>query len=504
VKPQLPLSSRILLLAFLNVALLLAVFAIFARMQYRFELSSFLLAPARDRMFAVSRLIALDLPQTPRSSWNSLLARYSATYPAQFYLFLSDGSQVAGPPVTPPAAVMESIRGDQGPPSEPRGPRPPHDHGPPPDQQHRPRPPHGPGPAPDDRSLHPPHDHGYFAAVMQQSNPRRYWVGVHVPIFSGSPGPPEHGTLVWMFSSVWTNPFFFDYRPWLGVILAVVVVSVVCWLPLIRGLTRSITQLTGAAERIAEGDFEVPVSIERRDELGQLGNAIRSMAHRLSGYVHGQKRFLGDIAHELCSPLARIQVSLGILEQRAAPGEAEYIEGLHEEIEHMAGLVNELLSFSRAQVNANTPLTKVNVADTVARVLEREMPGPAAVENRVPRHLEVMAHPEYLFRSLANLVRNALRYAADGGPIVIAAHNRDEAVSISVADQGPGLPEAELDQVFRPFYRPEFARQRETGGTGLGLAIVKSCIEACGGSVVCRNRSPHGLEVEIRLAAADA
>jgi two-component system sensor histidine kinase CpxA len=480
VKPRLPLSSRILLLAFLNVALLVTVFAIFARVQYRFELSSFLLAPARDRMFAVSRLIALDLPQTPRSSWNALLARYSATYPAQFYLFASDGSQVAGPPVTPPPAMMESIRNDQGPPPEERGPHRPHDHGP-----------------------H-PHDHGYFAAFMLQTHPGQYWVGVHVPIFSGSPGPPAHGTLVWMFSSLWTNPFFFDYRPWFTVILAVIVVSIVCWLPLIRGLTRSITQLTGAAERIAEGDFAVPVSIARRDELGQLGNAIRSMAHRLSGYVQGQKRFLGDIAHELCSPISRIQVSLGILEQRAAPGQAEYIEGLHEEIEHMSGLVNELLSFSRAQVNANTPLTRVNVADTVARVLERETPGPATVETRVPRDLEVMAHPEYLFRSLSNLVRNALRYAAEGGPIVVAAHNRDEAVSISVVDQGPGLPEAELDQVFRPFYRPEFARQRETGGTGLGLAIVKSCIEACGGSVACRNRSPHGLEVEIRLAAADA
>ena len=475
-KPRLPLSSRILLLSFLNVTLLVAVFAIFARLQYRFELSSFLLAPARDRMFSVSRLIGLELPQNPPTSWTALLARFSATYPARFYLFLDDGSELAGPPVKLPASVMQSILDD--------------------------RPP-GPDPVPDPGPHH--HGRGPHEPPLLLSEAGHYWVGIHIPIFSNAPQPPAHGTLVWEFSSLWTNPFFFDYRPWLAVILAMIVVSVACWLPLIRGLTRSITQLTGAAGRIAEGDFNVPVSIQRQDELGQLAQAIRFMAHRLSSYVHGQKRFLGDVAHELCSPIARIQVSLGILEQRAAPDQAEYIDGLHEEIAQMSGLVNELLSFSRAQVNgAQTPMQAVNVSETVARVIEREAAQPAVVENRVPRNIEVMAHPEYLSRSLANLVRNAVRYAGDAGPITVTAQNGAGTVSISVADRGPGLPDGELDEVFRPFYRPEFARQRETGGTGLGLAIVKSCIEACGGSVTCRNRAPRGLEVEIRLAAAQA
>lgn len=476
-KAHLPLSTRILLLAFLNMALLVAVFAIFARVQYRFELSSFLLAPARDKMVSVSRLIALELPQTPRDSWNALLARASETYPARFCLFLNDGSELAGPPVKLPDELMRSILHDHGPPNE----------------------------GPPDRGGHHHHD-GYAGPLLLRAGyPAQYWVGIHIPVWNGSPGPPAHGTLVWTFSSLWTNSFFFEYRPWLAVIAAVVLVSVICWLPLIRGLTRSITQLTGAAERIAEGDFEVPISVRRRDELGQLGHAIGSMAHRLAGYVHGQKRFLGDIAHELCAPIARIQLSLGILEQRAAPGQEEYVEGLKEEIEHMSGLVNELLSFSRAQVRgAGKELEKVNVADVVARVLEREAAAPAVIENRVPADIEVLAHPEYLSRSIANLVRNAVRYAGDGGTISIAARNGGGEVSISVADQGPGLPEAELDEVFKPFYRPEFARQRETGGAGLGLAIVKSCVEACGGRVTCHNRSPHGLEVEIRLAAAPA
>ena len=101
-------------------------------------------------------------------------------------------------------------------------------------------------------------------------------------------------------------------------------------------------------------------------------------------------------------------------------------------------------------------------------------------------------------------MRNAIRYAGHAGPILISAKNGDGKVTITVADCGPGLPESELTEIFRPFYRPDSARQRETGGTGLGLAIVKTCIEACGGAVRCRNRSPTGLEVEISLLAPAA
>jgi two-component system, OmpR family, sensor histidine kinase CpxA len=99
-------------------------------------------------------------------------------------------------------------------------------------------------------------------------------------------------------------------------------------------------------------------------------------------------------------------------------------------------------------------------------------------------------------------VRNAIRYAGDAGPVDIAATPEGEHVKISVSDSGPGIPDRELENVFRPFYRPEFARQGETGGTGLGLAIVRDCVESCGGAVYCRNRAPSGLEVVIRLAAA--
>lgn len=482
-KTHVSLSVKILLLASLNVLLLGLVFALFVRTQYRFDLGSLLLSPGRDRILATSRLIALQLPDTDRAQWNQLLAQYTASTHASACLFTNQGTQLAGPPVNLPPAVLEMIRRDPEPPFEN------HD-------SHAAR-----SGQPQRLSPPPPPPPPLF--LIRSSAPTRYWVGVRVPIRNETAARPGHGTLVWMSSSLWTNPFFFEYKPWLAVAVAVILVSVICWLPLIRGLTHSISQLTAATGAIAEGRLETRLSLHRRDELGQLSEAINRMAERLSGFVHGQRRFLSDVAHELCSPLARIQVSLGILDQRALDNQKKYVEGVQEEVEHMSGLVNELLLFSRAQISASaTPLTRVKLAGTVRRVLERETSEKAIIETHLEERTEVMAHPEYLFRSLANVVRNAVRYAGEFGPIVISAHEKEGMVSITVADTGPGIPEAELEGVFKPFYRPELARQRETGGVGLGLAIVRTCIEACGGTVQCRNRSPKGLEVEIRLPAA--
>jgi two-component system sensor histidine kinase CpxA len=268
--------------------------------------------------------------------------------------------------------------------------------------------------------------------------------------------------------------------------------------------------VTRATGQIAEGHFDQQLPEDRGDELGQLSRAINRMAARLSGFVTGQKRFLGDIAHELCAPIARMQFGLGILEQRARDSEQESqraaVEDVQDEMRHMSSLVAELLSFSKAGMEAgHRPLVPVNVNDTAREAVAREAHG-QAVEIHVEIHIEpaltALADPQHLFRSLSNLVRNAIRYGGEAGPVTLSARCEGREIVIAVADSGPGLPGGELERVFTPFYRPDASRNRESGGAGLGLAIVKSCIEACGGRVQCRNRRPSGLEVEIRLCAA--
>lgn len=475
-KPRLSLFAKVLFLAFLNLCLLGVTLAVIARVQFRLDPGSFLLAPAQDRIMAVAHVLALELQETQPEAWDDVLARYSHAHGVGLSLLDEQGERLAGPELRLPPEVEERI---------PR--RGPHRGGGPPKGTRQRRPPSPP------------------LFLLTTSEPPRYWAGVRIPVRRDPRENPKPGTLILMSSSLFAGQLFFDFRLWLPAMLAVVLVSVACWLPFIRGMTRSISQMTRAAGQIAEGRFKVHVSNLRRDEIGQLGGAINRMASRLSGFVDGQKRFLSGIAHELCTPIATIQFGLGSLERRVPEDQRAAVADIQEEVQHMSALVNELLSFSRAGMQAlDVRPVKVNVAATVARVLEREASAETPVEVSVDEKLNVLADPEYLFRALSNIVRNAIRYAGHAGPIRISARPQEGAVSIAVADAGPGVPETELEEIFAPFYRLDPARSQETGGLGLGLAIVRACVEACRGAVRCRNLQPSGLEVEVRLPEAPA
>lgn len=338
-----------------------------------------------------------------------------------------------------------------------------------------------------------------------------YWVGARIPIPSPDPSnhdePPLRGTLIISAPSFYGTPLFFQFKPWLAAIGAVIGIFVVCWLPFIRGLTRTVKRVTRATELIAEGHFDQPLPENRGDELGQLSAAINRMASRLAGFVTGQRRFLGDIAHELCAPIARMQFGLGILEQQAGEGQRGAVEDVQDEMRQMSNLVNELLSFSKASMELKgRKLGPVDVEATARDAVAREgLNGEDAVRIDIGAPLIALADREFLLRSLSNLIRNAVRYAGSAGPVVIAGamagSPENGEIVVTVSDSGPGVPQEEIDKVFAPFYRVEASRNRDTGGAGLGLAIVKSCVEACNGHVQCRNRQPSGFEVEIRLAA---
>jgi two-component system sensor histidine kinase CpxA len=338
--------------------------------------------------------------------------------------------------------------------------------------------------------------------MSHSSNPSRYWVIVR-PKFDG-PDQPRHAplNLVLVSDTLGAGGLFFEVGPWINMGLASVALSALLWFPLVRGINRSIAQMTQATRQIAEGRFETRVAEGRRDELGDLGRAVNQMAERLAGLVAGQKRFLGDVAHELCSPLAKLRVSLGILDQRADDAHKDYVARAEEEAAHIAGLVNELLAFSKASLAAPpAPLRSVNVRDAVEKAVHREAPGATQIKLEVPADVIVRADAELLTRALSNLLRNAVRYAGEAGPITITAQREQDTVRIIVADCGPGVPAGDLPRLFDPFYRADASRDRATGGVGLGLAIVKTCVETCGGTAACRNLDPSGLEVTMRLQA---
>ena len=480
-----PLLAKILLWFFLNLVVLGVVFYAVFRMQFRLGLDSLLAGRSGERIQALGDVINAELKNKPTRAWDESLKNFGNAYQADFLLFRADGQQVAGVHTTLPTEIRTKL-------AEPRGTGEGTGRGPPP----------GRGPW---RNVTVGVSHATAQAkfFVHAGEPERYWVGVCLPLSESVQGRAWPLTLLVASDSLSLGGLLFDSTPWVVVGFGALLFSVLFWLPLVRNVTRSLGYMTRATEQIAEGQFEARVNERRRDELGRLGQAINRMAARLAGFVTGQKRFLGDIAHELCSPLARMQVALSILEERADEQQKAYVTDVREEVEQMSGLVNELLSFSKAGLRQKElTLEAVPLASLAREVIAREVPATSQVEIAIADTLRVLAEPELLRRALANVLRNAVRYAGHAGPIHVAAVARGDAVILTVADQGPGVKDDVLPQIFDPFFRGEASRSRDSGGAGLGLAIVKSCVEACQGRVSARNLTPTGLCVQLALRGA--
>jgi two-component system sensor histidine kinase CpxA len=485
------LSRKILLLALLNLLLLAALMIGFGLWQLRIGPESLLLGPARDRILWIGNAFSVEFESTPPGERDSLIAAFGSRYGADFFLVHPEG-WIAGPRVELPPELLEKIRRAAPPPVEGR--LPPPRRGPPPGEDKERKGRRGPPP--------PRREPAESVFLEITHHPTQYWAGVRVNVSGPDIRQGTPAVLLIRTGSFFNSTFFFDWQLLSGVALSVAAVIALCWLPFIRALTRSIAQMDRVTAQIAEGRFDAHVANTRSDELGHLGREINRLGARLQGFVKNQKRFVGDIAHELCAPIARIQFALGILERKADGELKPHVAVLHEEIQEMSALVNELLSFSKAGLDAGaTPLAAVGVAAIAQKAVAREAFASGSIEVAIAPDVIVMANEALLLRALSNVVRNAIRYAGDQGPITITVARSGSDVEISVADQGPGLPKEELEEVFEPFYRPESARTRETGGAGLGLAIVRTCVEACGGTASCRNRTPRGLEVTIRLLA---
>ncbi|MBN1850586.1 MAG: HAMP domain-containing histidine kinase [Deltaproteobacteria bacterium] len=457
-----------------------------------------------DRMYVAGRLISHDLTSTPRIEWSDVLTRFSEIHQVHFALLLEDGSVFLSKNLHIPDDLLRRLM-DTFPLKRPQNEsRPPfmHDH---PREEPKGDPPHdrmtiGQGSFELRFFDHNEPPDGAPRIMIHTKNPTQYWARIIIPVSLEPWRPAEPAMLIAESESITGNGFFFDPLPWMFVAGAVLFISVLLWIPLGRSITRPLARMTAAAEEIAGGRFDVRIHEAGADEIGRLGKALNYMTLRLHGFVNGQKRFLGDAAHELGSPIARIQIGLGILEQRIDPWNKERVKDVMEDVTHMSNLVNELLSFSRAEMSpTKVQLEAAKLFPLVERAVQRECPPEAKIMINVDADTQVIAAPELLTRALANLIRNAVKYAGNAGPIVVNAKREKDQVVIVVRDTGPGVPEEIMSHLFEPFIRPEPSRDRETGGVGLGLAIVKTCVDACKGSVTAENLKPTGFAVTISL-----
>ncbi len=501
--PRFPLYAKILLWFFLNLVLLAAVFFLVFRAQFRLGVDWLLSGSAAARLEATSRLSLGELSDRPRPEWDGILRRFGSAYGVKFYLFRNADEQLAGNSLKLPQQVRSRLVEQLIAAPRMRAPRRPERAPPPlsPSGSQPPESPPPPAPLPHASIEHISADGPLPKVLVRTADPTRYWMCVRGLVRRLEPDAALPVMLLAVSDSLSAGGLLLDIKPWVMAGIGSVLLSALLWFPFVRGITRSVAQMTQATRNIAEGRFDVRVNEPRRDELGLLGVAINQMASRLAAFVSGQKRFLGDIAHELCSPLARLQVALGILEQRAEDGQKRYVHTACEKADHISALVNQLLSFSKASLSASAiKLKSVPLLEAVEQAIDRERDPSVTLRVEVPADLSVLAEGELLVSALSNLLRNAIRYAGQAGLITIDAQPQGKEAILVIADRGPGIPEEHLAHVFDPFYRVDPSRDRSTGGVGLGLTLAKTCIEACGGTVTCRNRKPKGLEAIVRLA----
>jgi len=487
-KPFSTLFTKILFWFFLNLALVAVVLLIFFAVQSQVDLEGFWSRQATDRMRIAGRLISHELGETSGNQWPSVLSRYSEIYQIDFALILNPEHIISSKEIHVPSKVMTAVEG-MGIFKESPG-----------KYFHRSRQ-HKEGSK--FREPYSPRRSGPRLMIRTQ-NPTKYWAGIIVPVHINPGTPPKPAMLVAVSDSITGNGFFFDPLPWIFTSIFVVALSVVFWIPFVRHITKPLERMTRATEKIARGRFDVKINEPGSDEIGRLARAINHMTSQLSGYVNGQKLFLRDVAHELGSPIARIQLGLGILEQIADENNRDRIKDVIEDVVHMSNLVNELLSFSRAEMMPQkVKLLPADLLEIVQKAVDRESSPGIDMIMDVPHGLIVFAAPELLTRALSNLLRNAAGYAGRFGPVKITAKREKDEIIIQVIDSGPGVPDQFLDKLFEPFYRPEPSRKRESGGVGLGLAIVKTCVSTCKGSVSAKNLKPTGFAITIRIPGAD-
>jgi len=487
-KRRFPLMAKVAAWLAVHLLVLAAAFAAFVGWQLQLGLDSLLSGAAGERLDSLGSEISGSLEQVPRSEWDGIVAKRIARYGLEGLFFTEREFGSGAIDSVIPLGILERAKKELPPPRGRREPPRPLDpeiqisrrlEDPPPPLRWRPE-------NMDPRALF----------LTRDSETGKYWAAIEMGVEGQDRRPPIRGVLFLKSDNASANGLFFDYKPWLYGGLAVLALSLAWWTPFVLGITRYAGRISKATERIAEGHFDTKLGASRNDELGRAGDSIEEMSARLGVLISGQRRFLGDVAHELCAPLARMRTGLGILENAVDEKQSQRLASIEEDAEELSSLISELLAFTKAN-SSSVNLEVIPLAEFISDLTSRELEG-HEVEITVSEKVSVSADRKLLARAVQNILRNCHRHAGAECKVRISAAVEDT-VTIVVEDNGPGAPEGELAKLFEPFYRPDKSRTRDTGGTGLGMAIVESSVRACGGKVSAEKSPMGGLLVRIIL-----
>ncbi|MGO2442673.1 MAG: ATP-binding protein [Serratia proteamaculans] len=287
---------------------------------------------------------------------------------------------------------------------------------------------------------------------------------------------------------------------WVGGLAGLLFSTVLAW-----NLTRPMRKLRDGFDRVAQGDLSVrlfPAMRRRHDELSEVARDFDSMAERLELLVSAREQLLHDVSHELRSPLARLQLAIGLARQNGGN-----VENSLQRIEHEAGrldkMIGELLALSRAESNSLPDEEYFDLYGLVDAVVsdaryEAQIPGVEIVlQASSDVDYTVKGNAELMRRAVDNIVRNALRFSSHGQRVTVVLTRIEQRFQIEVSDQGPGVEESKLSSIFDPFVRVKSAMSGK--GYGLGLAITRKVVLAHGGQVEARNGEQEGLVITLRI-----
>lgn len=277
--------------------------------------------------------------------------------------------------------------------------------------------------------------------------------------------------------------------------LATLAIGVFLW---VWSLHKKLKRLDQAAIEFGKGNFTIRVSEKGRNKIGSLNKSFNHMAQRIENLIQGHKNLTNAVAHELRTPLARIRFQLDmLLDEIDENKRKEFIYGISDDIEELGELVDELLTFAHFDREGKAQnLSEHSLHDSLNRVVNARQFDTAITMQYDQSWIEsdlmsqtMPFEPKYLERAIGNLVTNAQKYAESTIRINVA--RTPVICTITVDDDGPGIPEADRATIFQPFKRLDNSRTRSTGGYGLGLAIVKQIVQWHGGRIEI-SQSPLG------------
>jgi signal transduction histidine kinase len=276
---------------------------------------------------------------------------------------------------------------------------------------------------------------------------------------------------------------------------------------LARGMTSPLREMARSAKAMSEGDYTQRVRATSRDEVGDLARAFNAMADELAANDRRQRDLVANVSHELRTPIGALRVLLENLVDGVEPTDPAQLETALAQTERLGRLVAQLLDLSRLESGSipmrREPFELRPMLDLATREVQLGDDDPVRVEWSVePEDLVILGDAERVHQVIANLLANAVRHSPTGGTVRVTASSLRDGTGrarIEVADDGPGIPEEDLERVFERFYRTDHARAASDGGTGLGLAISRWIVDAQGGTIHATHVAEGGCRMVVEL-----